>query len=294
MLSHGGSSRGTGFHRRRLGTPSSGTRGPSALGRYYPGTRRGLATMVESLLNNVHVPDGDRLAPAYLVPHAGYGQSGAVAAEVYARLRHHADRIERVIVLGPRHREPVPGCVAPHARSWATPLGRTPIDVTAVADLHRDGHIRVDDEPHVGEHSLEIQLPFIQAATPRATFLPMLVGGGAPADVAVTLLALSDPDGVSAGDGTVVLVTTDLGDPATASRTMLSILEMAPERVEGPCGSAGLRGTLSWANHVGLRAELLTRHGDHAAFGFAERHAGPEPTRTVVPGRFPEPRRAQA
>jgi MEMO1 family protein len=260
----GGSSRNAGVHSRRFGQPATGSRPSIAAGRYYPERSSTLRSLVESLLDAVDVPDGDRLAPGYLVPHAAYGASGPTAASVYARLRRHSAEIERVVVLGPRHGAALDGCVAPSADTWATPLGRTPIDMSATRLLFGDGHIRLDDEAHYVEHSLEVQLPFIQVAAPHAMIVPLLVGPASAEDVVVTLSALDDLP------GTVVIVTSDLGGAATAGRTLLSILEMAPGRIgiRDACGVHALRGVLGWAVHHRLRAELLAREGDHVAFAF--------------------------
>ncbi len=235
-----------------------------AAGRFYPDRPTTLRTTIESLLDAVDVPPHDRLAPAYLVPHAAYNVSGAIAANVYERLRRHSAEIERVVLLGPRHGAMVQGCVAPSAESWATPLGRTPIDVTSTRMLFGDGHIQVDDEAHGREHCLEIQLPFIQAAAPHAMILPLLVGPASAEDMVVTLSALDHLP------GTIVIVTSDLGDESTSARTLMSILEMAPGRIgiRDACGVHALRGVIGWANHRGLRAELLARNGDHAACAF--------------------------
>jgi hypothetical protein len=70
----------------------------------------------------------------------------------------------------------------------------------------------------------------------------------------------------------VVIVTTDLGDARSAARTLLSILEMTPERIgiRDACGVHALRGVIGWANHRGLRAELLARVDDHVACAFLD------------------------
>jgi hypothetical protein len=226
---------------------------------------------VTELLDSVSVSDDSRLAPAYLVPHGSYVDSGSVAAEVYQRMRQHGSKIERVVLLGPRHGELGSGYVAPNAATWSTPLGRTPVDIATMQMLVADGHIKRDDEPHYAEHSLEIQLPFLQVAVPHAMILPILIGSTSAEDIVVTLSALADLD------GTVVIVTTDLGGARSAHRTLLSILEMAPERigVRDACGVHALRGVLGWANHRGLRAELLARAGDHVACAFYEPTAQP-------------------
>jgi MEMO1 family protein len=217
-------------------------------------------------LESVRISEDDRLAPAYLVPHGAYQTSGQVAAEVYARLRQHGGEIERVILLGPRHGEAVAACVAPNTTTWASPLGRMPIDIATTRMLVADGHIKLDDDAHCAEHSLEIQLPFLQVAVPHAMILPILVGSAAAEDIVVTLSALADLR------GTIVVVTTDLGDARLAARTLLSILEMVPERIgiRDACGVHALRGVIGWANHRGLRAELLARVGDQVACAFVE------------------------
>ncbi len=237
-----------------------------ASSRYYPDSRSALHEVVAALLEAVTVPDYDRLAPAYLVPHASYQTAGAVAAHVYARLLRHADQIERIVLLGPRHGDEVEGCIAPNAATWASPLGRVPIDVDTVRMLISDGHVRADDAPHHSEHSLEIQLPFIQSVVPHAKIVPLLVGPAAAQDIVLTLAALSHLS------GTVVVVTSDLGEPRSAGRTLLSILEMAPQRIgsRDACGVHAVRGVLGWANHEGLRAELLAREGDHVSFAFLQ------------------------
>ena len=252
---------------RRLGAPAAGSRRPVAAGRFYPSRKQELRALVAGLLDDIEIPPGERLAPAYLAPHAAYQASGPTAARVYARLRYHSDQVERVILLGPRHSEQVHGAVAANALAWSSPLGRTPVDVTTARMLAMDGHVRLDDAAHYTEHSLEIQLPFIQVAVPHAMILPLLVGPAAAEDIVVTLSALADLP------GTVVIVTTDLGTASSAGRTLLAILDMAAERigVRDACGVHALRGLIGWANHRDLRAELLTRNGDHVACAFVER-----------------------
>ena len=229
-------------------------------GRFYPADPRQLADIVDALLDAVPVPDGDVLAPAYVVPHAGYQYSGSTAAHVYARLRRHADEIAQVVLLGPSHHVPMAGCAVPAVAGWATPLGQAPLDLVAIERLIRDGHAALDDGPHAVEHALEVQLPFLQRALtspdgPGVPTVPIAVGDTAADDVAGTLAAAWSP-------GTVVLCSTDLShylDLATTlardARTVRAVLELAPERI-GPrdaCGVFALRGVVTWADRAGLR-----------------------------------------
>jgi hypothetical protein len=246
-------------------------------GRFYPRDPATLAATVDRLLDAAGAPDTGPLAPAYLVPHAGYRFSGPTAAEVYARLRRHAGQVRRVVLIGPAHFVPVEGCVAAAGPAWATPLGELP--VADPAGLAGAG-VTVSDHPHRPEHSLEVQLPFLQRALGRPVpILPIVVGAAAPAAVAGCLAA------AAAGAGSVVLCSTDLShylDRAAATardtRTCAAIEALAPERI-GPrdaCGVFALRGLLTWARAAGLRPELLdlsssadTAGDPHRVVGYA-------------------------
>jgi MEMO1 family protein len=229
-------------------------RPPAVAGRFYPSHPTALSNMVDALLDFVDVPDDDRLADAYIVPHAGYRYSGQTAAQVYARLRRHAADVERIVLVGPAHYVPLRGCAAP--------AGDVAVDTEAVHALAQDGHVAVDDGPHAPEHSLEVQLPFLQRALPAGVpVLPIVVGVSSLNDVAVTLAAAVQP-------GTVVLCSTDLShyqpQPTAEQqdgRTSQAVLDLAAERigVRDACGVFALRGTVGWARHNGLRPRLLHR-----------------------------------
>jgi MEMO1 family protein len=244
---------------RREEAARSPVRHPAVAGMFYPADPATLASTVDELLDGVDVPEGDRLAAAYVVPHAGYRFSGGVAAHVYARLRRHAARIGRVVLLGPAHKVPLKGCAVPSAERWLTPLGEVDVD-PITRGLARDGHARVDDAPHAPEHSLEVQVPFVQRALPGRPVVPVCVGVSTSDDVVVTIAALaSEPD-------TVVLCSTDLShylpdDQARRQdeRTAGAIEALAADRigVRDACGVFALRGTVAWAAHSGLRATRL-------------------------------------
>ncbi len=240
-------------------------RPPAVAGHFYPATASGLARQVDALLDAVEVPDGAPLAQAYVVPHAGYRYSGPTAAQVYARLRPHAGRIDRVVLLGPSHYVPLTGCAVPAAARWRTPLGEIPVDVSGAQALLRDARVVADDAPHLAEHSIEVQLPFLQRILPAGVpVLPVACGQCTPDELAVTIAAAL----ASGPAGTVLLCSTDLShyldeDAARAQdeRTTRAVLELAAERigVRDACGVFGLRGLVGWARLRGLRAQLLHR-----------------------------------
>jgi AmmeMemoRadiSam system protein B len=229
-------------------------------GRFYPRRADQLAAVVDALLDAAAVPEEEPLAEAYLVPHAGYRYSGLTAATVYARLRRHAGEVRRVVLIGPAHHVPLIGLAAPSRTAWGTPLGAVPVDRKTVSALAARGHATVDDVPHEPEHSLEVQLPFLQRVLPAGVpIVPLAVGASRPEELVVTLVAAAEP-------GTLVLCSTDLShylEQAAArrldDRTARAILDLAPERigVRHACGVYALRGLLAWAGHLRLRPRLL-------------------------------------
>jgi AmmeMemoRadiSam system protein B len=205
----------------------------------------------------VDVPADDVLARGYVVPHAGYRYSGATAAHVYARLRRHAGDIGRIVLLGPAHRVRLKGLAAPTTQRWATPLGDVTIDL--------DAPLPRDDAPHAPEHSLEVQLPFLQRAVPGVPVLPFVAGVSTVAEVADAITATAD--------GAVVLCSTDFSHYETDAaarthdeRTAQAVEAHRPDLigVGDACGVFALRGTVEWArrNEFPARRLALTTSAD--------------------------------
>ena len=217
---------------------------PAAVaGRFYPSGPTTLRSTVEAMLRTVTVPDDDALARAYVVPHAGYRFSGPVAAQVYARLRRHAGRVRRIVLIGPSHFVPLTGLAASPSAEWETPLGR-------VATPVPDG-IGIDFAPHLREHSLEVQFPFLQMVLDDFTVSPVAVGKSTIEETATAIDSMMDDD-------SVLLCSTDLShyhDEETAKvldrATADAILAGEPRRIHSgdACGRFALRGTVAWAAH---------------------------------------------
>jgi AmmeMemoRadiSam system protein B len=142
-------------------------------GSWYPGEAPRIVDEVEGHL--AAVPR--RPVPGRLVglvsPHAGLRYSGPVAAHGYALLRGQRDLT--VVLVGPSHRVAFPGVAATADGVFETPLGRVPVDAPLAADLCRLGVVD-DPRPHQGEHSLEMQLPFLQHLVPGLKIVPLLMG----------------------------------------------------------------------------------------------------------------------
>jgi AmmeMemoRadiSam system protein B len=145
-------------------------RQPAVAGQFYPGNPEQLRRTVQQML-----PADAKALPALavMVPHAGYVYSGAIAGETFARVRIPG----RVVILGPNHH----GLGHPAAvfaeGSWLTPLGESAVDTElAAALLAGCPELAADAAAHRFEHSLEVQLPFLQALAPRAAIVPICLG----------------------------------------------------------------------------------------------------------------------
>jgi AmmeMemoRadiSam system protein B len=228
-------------------------RSPAVAGSFYPADPAELQKLVDALLAPAGSADD---ALAYIVPHAGYRWSGPTAAHVYRRLLGRS--VERVVVLGPAHRVPLRGAAVPAEAHWATPLGPIAIDTEGARELVARGLAVADDVPHAPEHSIEVQVPFLQQL-PDRRFLPVCVGQSEVDDVAALLR-------VVAGPGTVVLCSTDLSHYLTEDEARrrdavaaAAIVDLAPERIGtgDACGRYALRGLLAWGRSIDLHASIL-------------------------------------
>jgi MEMO1 family protein len=239
------------------------TRPAAVAGSFYPGDARTLrATLASHLAGLPTHPDATHPPKLLVLPHAGYVYSGDVAARGYAELTPWRERIRRVLLLGPVHRVPVRGLAAPTVESFETPLGRVRIDREAIASLSGLRQLVLSDRPHAPEHSLEVQLPFLQTVLGDGFGLvPLAVGDSTPAEVAEVLERLWG------GDETVLIVSSDLShylpDEAARARdgaTLQRILHFATDlQGDEACGAAPLNGALQLARQKGLVPRLLAQ-----------------------------------
>ncbi len=135
-------------------------REPAVAGRFYEGERRALAREVGAWLST---PVEKVRALGVVAPHAGYVYSGAIAGAVYARVEVPA----RAIVLGPNHTGlGQRAALWPAGGGWRTPLGTVPVSTPLTEALAASPLVELDRAAHLREHSLEVQVPFLQAARP--------------------------------------------------------------------------------------------------------------------------------
>lgn len=242
----------------RLVTEMSAIRQPVVAGQFYASDADELATTVAMLLDEAPVAEGP--APkALIVPHAGYMYSGPIAANAYAHLRPYHDRYRRVIVLGPCHRVPVQGLALPNAEIFRTPLGSVRVDQAFVAGLEAPALV-VADRAHAFEHSLEVQLPFLQTVLDDFSLVPIVVGSVDPATVADALDVLWD------GPETLIVISSDLSHylPYESARAIDAVTCKAIEHLEADqldcdmaCGALAVAGLLIAAKRHGLEVQTL-------------------------------------
>jgi len=229
-------------------------------GMFYPRDPRVLEREVADLVDGV-----ENLAPrfghpkALIVPHAGYRYSGAVAARAYDELGAARGIVQRVVLLGPVHRVPVRGLALPGADAFETPLGIVPVDVEGVRLLAPFRQVVTSPAAHAAEHSLEVQLPFLQKMLGAFALLPLAVGDARPQEVREVIERLWG------GPETLFVISTDLShyhpydearaiDQATLARIASFDTDINHEEA---CGATPLNGFLAAARARGMSIRLL-------------------------------------
>lgn len=144
-------------------------------GSWYPGHPSILKHDVEEYFANVPDLDLEGEIVALFVPHAGYMYSGQVAAYAYKLIR--GKKYDAVVIVGPSHRVAFPGVSAFRESGYETPLGVVPIARDLADNIKKNSKIVIDlPSAHSQEHSLEIQLPFLQVALGNFSFVPLIMG----------------------------------------------------------------------------------------------------------------------
>jgi len=248
----------------------SPTRAPAVAGFFYPEDRAELESAVASYIAAAPAPPSNAPAPkALIVPHAGYVYSGPVAASGYARIAGQRHAIRRVVLLGPSHRAPLYGLAASDADAFMTPLGVVPLDREAIDGILDFPQVRIFEAAHRDEHSLEVQLPFLQYVLEDFSLVPLSVGDAEPDEVGEVIERLWG------GPETLFVVSSDLShyyDYETARRldaaTTRAIEDLDAQALEpeSACGRAPARGLLTAAKRHGLSVETvdLRSSGDTA------------------------------
>ena len=161
--------------------PERFARPPAVAGRFYPGSEKDLRKEVEQLFRQAQPPAGGDVR-ALISPHAGYVFSGGVAASAFNQLDRNR-RYRRIFLIGSSHRVPIQGAAVYTEGDYRTPMGTVKVDTELGKQLamSHPGLFTANSHAHAGEHSLEVQLPFLQHLYANNILLvPLVIGTFSP------------------------------------------------------------------------------------------------------------------
>ena len=233
-------------------------RAPAVAGLFYSEDKVKLDADVDHYLS-VDFNASEHQPQILIVPHAGYEYSAATAAKAYARLSNYKDKIKRVVLVGPSHRVAFQGLATTDKDFFVTPLGKVRVSKNMVKEVTKNDKVTIFDAAHKNEHSLEVQLPFLQKTLSSFSILPIVYGQEEPAHLAEVLRPyLSRKD-------TIVIFSADLSHYLTYEQAQKVDQETAdlianrnPDVDDHmSCGGTGINAALILARKSNLHPELL-------------------------------------
>ena len=255
---------------------------PAAVaGSWYPGTAKAIVEEVDRYLDAAGAVDAPGRLVALVSPHAGLRYSGPVAAHGYGLLREDPPRpTPAVVLVGPCHRAAFDGVAAHVCGAWDTPLGRAPIDEgLARAILDADPVVFDDPDVHRDEHSLEMQMPFLQRLLPGLRIVPLLMGSQSREEVEALAQALGKG---LAGRDALLVASSDLShyQPAAAANRTDAVAvgevgrfdeEALMARLEKhrnvACGGGPVVAVMKAARALGADRSVVLKYGDSGDAG---------------------------
>ncbi len=238
-------------------------RNAAVAGSFYPANKVQLFSDVNTMLTEKSSSEPHEqefpLPKALILPHAGYIYSGAVAAKGYRLIHKYQNEIKKIILLGPSHRVAFRGIALPEDNYFATPLGTIALDREGIKQLQALPFVFQSTQAHFHEHSLEVQLPFLQVQLDDFSIVPLVVGDASAAEVAeviATFLGLPD---------VLVIISTDLShfldyqqaQEIDEQTSQLICNKYSHIKGEQACGSRPLNGMLKLASKKNLQIEAL-------------------------------------
>ena len=237
----------------------SQVRQPAVAGLFYPADKQSLQDDIEQYLEQANY-GRDIIPKAIVVPHAGYIYSGPIAATAYKQIIPIKDKINRVVLLGPSHRVAFSGLAVPEYDIFKTPLGNIPIDQKGIQLLEDLPQVIASDQAHREEHSLEVQLPFLQEILGDFSLVPLVVGDAERHDVAEVIKKFWGDE------HTLIVISTDLSHYHSYNEakrldrlTSDAIQNLKPDLIDydDACGRNGLKGMLTVAEENNLAVDIL-------------------------------------
>lgn len=228
-------------------------------GTFYPARKELLIHDIQAFLKDIDLEKDHAIPKALIVPHAGYMYSGNTAASAYSSILGNAKKIKRVVLVGPAHRYAFHGLAYPQADIFNTPLGEIAVDTDAIELISNMKQVSMSAEAHAEEHSLEVQLPFLQSILEDFKIIPLLVGEAQATEVSEVI------DKLWGGPETLIIVSSDLShylpydraqrvDEFTINK-ILSLLSL--DTLHQACGAIPINGLLLSVRRHQLQPKLL-------------------------------------
>jgi len=232
-------------------------RKPAVAGMFYPGNPETLKKMVNKYIDDAKDFDLPNLK-AVICPHAGYPYSGPIAGYSYRQIKNLKKKPSKIFLIGPSHYAYIESSIG-NFGSFTSPLGATIVNRKFVETIEEEGIPSVP-EAHMKEHSLEVQLPFLQVIAPDSEIIPILCGSISPDHLAEILNKyFLNPD-------CFFIISSDLShylpyEEAVLrdqnSLKMIEFMDLSKEDSIDACGNIGIRTLMRLAKNNGYKIKLL-------------------------------------
>lgn len=245
-------------------------------GIFYPAEERECVNMLAWCAQH-QAPVYPQSYKAIVMPHAGWRYSGMVAHSAIASVLPYAANIKRIVILGPTHKLNFQGIATTGADGFATPLGMVNVDKLGVDAVLKCAGVEVLEQAFDGEHSLEVELPFLAQYFPNVKIVPLIVGDASLSEIVPALKALWG------GDETLIIISSDLSHylPQEKAKLMdadtakwIETLNIAQLTNHHACGFRPLAGAMAVAQELGLRATRLDMRTSGDTAGNMDRVVG--------------------
>ncbi len=251
-------------------------RPPAVAGQFYPDDPDKLSDLLKQMINRAKAVMPQHIK-ALIAPHAGLIYSGPIAATAYKSIMNQADDINRVVLLGPSHRVGFQGIATISASRYEMPMGSIEIDQAAFKLIEMLPQVQQIDKAHEQEHSLEVQLPFLQMILGSFTLIPLVIGDCSADEVAEVLEILW-------GDQhTLIVISSDLSHYQSYQnaqrqdqQTSAAILNLSPQKIgyDDACGRNPVNGLLVAARNHHLKPSMIDLRNSGDTAGSHDRVVG--------------------
>ncbi|MDH5719900.1 MAG: AmmeMemoRadiSam system protein B [Spirochaetia bacterium] len=243
----------------------NGARQPAVAGIFYPGVPDELKNAINGYCEKSE--EIKKIPKAVISPHAGYMYSGVVAAQGYSFLKNNKNLYKKIFIIGPSHRHSFYGIALHSAEKFATPLGEVPVDQDIKKELLKYSEVSIEDKAHSAEHSVEVQIPFLQYFLEDFKIIPMVTGGLKNNEVSKIIKAFWKEKDV------FFIVSSDLSHylkydetQKKDNETSLFIENFESEKItsDRACGAAAIRGLLTGSKEYAseIKTVKLLNSGD--------------------------------